>query len=219
MVRSLAHSPSQFAGIDGKRIAGNALVITLHAVALGVLMIPSTWSPPERPVREMTVVPVDIRPVELPKLPDPPPTPVPVERKPQPSTPPRPIIAPAPIEATPTFETGEIFVETGEEAGPPAESFEVGGPEQVTLAYAVAPAPRYPRASLRAGHEGTVILRVLVDEYGQPQSVEIERSSGHRELDRAAREQVLNRWRFQPAQRNGRAVPAYGLVPIQFTLP
>ena len=50
------------------------------------------------------------------------------------------------------------------------------------------PAPRYPRQSLRDGHAGTVTLRVRVDEYGQPQEVVIERSSGHHELDRAARE-------------------------------
>jgi protein TonB len=49
--------------------------------------------------------------------------------------------------------------------------------------------------------------------------VEIERSSGHRELDRTAREHVLAKWRFHPAQRQGRAISAYALVPIDFRLP
>lgn len=94
-----------------------------------------------------------------------------------------------------------------------------GPPTLAILAYDVHPAPRYPRQSLRDGHAGTVTLRVRVDEYGQPQEVVIERSSGHRELDRAAREQVLARWRFHPAQHQGRAVAAYALVPIVFSLP
>ena len=38
------------------------------------------------------------------------------------------------------------------------------------------------------------------------------------ELDEAARAQVLTRWRFQPATRNGLAVQAIGMVPIEFAL-
>ncbi|MBE2211979.1 MAG: TonB family protein, partial [Xanthomonadaceae bacterium] len=43
-------------------------------------------------------------------------------------------------------------------------------------------------------------------------------SSGHRVLDRAAREQVLRKWKFVPARRNGRAVRAVGTVPVAFTI-
>ena len=43
--------------------------------------------------------------------------------------------------------------------------------------------------------------------------------SGHRELDRSAREHVLAKWRFHPAQRQARAISAYALVPIDFRLP
>jgi len=64
-----------------------------------------------------------------------------------------------------------------------------------------------------------VLLRVEVDSGGQPVAVSIERSSGSRHLDQAARQQVLKRWRFEPAQRDGVAVPAIGLVPVQFSLP
>jgi protein TonB len=65
---------------------------------------------------------------------------------------------------------------------------------------------------------GTVLLQVLVDINGQPIEVSISRSSGHRELDEAARLQVLKRWSFQPAIQNGKAVQALGLVPIEFNL-
>ena len=96
---------------------------------------------------------------------------------------------------------------------------DAGPPMVETLAYDVHPAPRYPRQAVRAGLEGTVTLRVLVDEQGWPRSVEIEQSSGHRELDRSAREHVLAKWRFHPAQRQGRAISAYALVPIDFRQP
>jgi len=73
--------------------------------------------------------------------------------------------------------------------------------------------------ALRNPQQGTVLLRVEVDSSGQPVAVSIERSSGSRSLDQAARQQVLKRWRFEPAQRDGVAVPAIGLVPVQFSLP
>ncbi|WP_312787111.1 energy transducer TonB, partial [Stenotrophomonas indicatrix] len=38
-------------------------------------------------------------------------------------------------------------------------------------------------------------------------------------LDQAARQQVLRHWRFVPAERDGMAVPAIGMVPVQFSLP
>ena len=63
-----------------------------------------------------------------------------------------------------------------------------------------------------------MLLKVLVDVDGMPLEVTLERSSGHRSLDRAAREQVLKHWRFQPAVRDGQRVQAYGLVPIDFSM-
>jgi periplasmic protein TonB len=86
------------------------------------------------------------------------------------------------------------------------------------LEYASAPAPTYPRDMLLDGREGTVVLRVLVDVDGKPLSVEIERSSGHRKLDDAARRQVLRKWMFRPAMRDGQAVQVYGIVPVSFSL-
>ena len=86
------------------------------------------------------------------------------------------------------------------------------------LEYASAPAPTYPREALLNGIQGTVVLKVLVDVDGKPLSVEIERSSGNRRLDDAARRQVLRKWMFRPAIRDGRAVQVYGIVPVNFTL-
>jgi protein TonB len=48
--------------------------------------------------------------------------------------------------------------------------------------------------------------------------VAIERSSGSRTLDDAAREHILAAWRFHPAMRDGHAIEAWALVPVQFNL-
>lgn len=217
MVRRLPH-PTAFARIDAKRIAGNTLAVVVHVLAFGLLMMPSEWEPPAKPAR-MEVVPIweVVKPVEITPTEPPPPKPDPVRRPERRSVLPEPV-RPALPDSGPVFETGQIEAAVVDE-GAVVDSFEPGPPALATLAYDVHPAPRYPRAALRAGQTGTVTLLVLVDEQGRPREVEVETSSGHRELDRAARTQVLNAWRFHPAQRQGRAVSAYALVPIEFTLP
>ena len=89
---------------------------------------------------------------------------------------------------------------------------------EATIAYETATPPTYPTQALRAGVEGTVLLKVLVDAGGKPVQVAIERSSGSRTLDEAARRHVLAAWRFHPAMREGRAIEAWALVPVQFNL-
>lgn len=70
-----------------------------------------------------------------------------------------------------------------------------------------APAPDYPRAALRAGRAGKVVLRIEVGADGRPRDVSVVESSRHRDLDRAA-VRAVERWRFEPALRDGVAVPA-----------
>lgn len=78
------------------------------------------------------------------------------------------------------------------------------------------PAPRYPPEALRRGESGSVLLRVHVDAGGMPQAIDLVRSSRSRALDRAATVAVW-RWRFRPAQRDGRPVDGAVQVPIVFT--
>ena len=219
MVRTLPH-PAPLSGIDPKRIAGNTGVVLLHAVVFALLMMPGGWDPPAKP--EQTTI-VDVVPPErvLPPPPPPPPPPeqVRIRERPVQQDPPQVIREELPpVDIAPVFETGEIAAEVVDEVGPPVQTFDPT-PQLATLTYAHNPAPRYPPRSIRAGDEGQVLLRVLVDANGTPIDVTIERSSGHRELDRAAREQVLTKWKFNPSQRGGVPVPAYALVPIDFILP
>lgn len=217
MTDRLTH-PSDFDRIDAKRIAGNSLALLVHAMALALLMLPGTWEPPMSAPRVETTLVEYVPPKEIPPtLPPPTRTTAPPRREPTQATPPR--VATTPVADTaPVLDQGTEFAEPADE-GLPMDTFDAGPPALETLAYDVHPAPRYPRQAIRAGLQGTVTLRVLVDEQGWPRSVEIERSSGHRELDRSAREHVLAKWRFHPAQRQGRAISAYALVPIDFRLP
>ena len=66
------------------------------------------------------------------------------------------------------------------------------------------------------GDEGEFLGKDVFD--GKPIDVRIERSSGHRMLDVAARKQVLAKWRFRPAMQDGHRVQAIGLIPVDFHL-
>ncbi len=62
--------------------------------------------------------------------------------------------------------------------------------------------PAYPAAALRNGDEGTVTLAFLVGKDGRVASARVERSSGHRDLDRAAL-QGLSLCAFKPGTIDG----------------
>ena len=61
-------------------------------------------------------------------------------------------------------------------------------------------------------------VRVEVGPDGRPSQVTVAQASGSRLLDRAAVDAV-RRWRFHPAQHQGRAIRAWALVPVVFSLP
>ncbi len=84
-------------------------------------------------------------------------------------------------------------------------------------AYLSNPAPPYPGLSRELGEEGRVLLRVLVSAEGKAQNIEINKSSGHERLDRAAGRAVWN-WRFVPGRRDGQPQAAWVIVPINFSL-
>jgi len=91
--------------------------------------------------------------------------------------------------------------------------------EQVVVEATVleAPAPRYPRLSVRSGEEGTVTCRLFVSAQGRVTRVEVLESSGHARLDKAAIA-ALRGWRFTPKQEGGRSVATTIRHPVTFVL-
>ena len=218
--------PADKPQLDAARIATLSGTIAVNALAMGLLMMPLTLPPPAVVVDQKPQMQIDW----IPRQQVTPPIEVEVVRTPpKPET--RPTVQPPRAEvpaavatpATPVLsESGsELAVETGTpDASGPITSIEpaTAVPAPTQLQYVTAPAPTYPRSAMRAGITGTVMLQVLVGVDGRPLEVRILQSSGNRELDAAARSQVLKRWSFQPAMKNGQAVQALGVVPIQFKL-
>jgi len=79
------------------------------------------------------------------------------------------------------------------------------------------PAPRYPIKSRSIGEQGKVNLRVAVNQKGHADEVTVFESSGYSRLDRAA-VKAVRKWRFQPAQKDGRSARGIVQVPISFVL-
>jgi protein TonB len=77
--------------------------------------------------------------------------------------------------------------------------------------------PTYPPASRRAGEEGQVQLRVLVDETGKPKDIQVLKGSGFDRLDQAAKDAV-RKWRFKAASDGTRNIMAWTQVAITFKL-
>lgn len=88
---------------------------------------------------------------------------------------------------------------------------------ELALACKDRPAPAYPPVSRRLGEQGLVVVRVDLDERGHVVSVQVDRSSGHPQLDAAALE-VIRAWRCAPPTRNGVAARAVALQPFNFVL-
>lgn len=77
--------------------------------------------------------------------------------------------------------------------------------------------PEYPKKAQKEGREGSVRLRVTVSPSGTVSHVDVERSSGHADLDEAAIKAVQQA-RFHPALHNGKPVEGLALQTIQFRL-
>jgi protein TonB len=158
---------------------------------------PKASTPPAAP---KTVAITQQKPPELPSVPvvqvqlTPPPNTISVTQAPPPAekAPVAAVAAPAPAAAAPkTITTG--------------------------IEYILPPQTVYPQMSKRMGEQGKVVLRILVGENGKPDQVQVQTSSGFSRLDEAGRQAGL-RVLFKPHMEDGRAVPVYVILPLNFQL-
>ena len=75
---------------------------------------------------------------------------------------------------------------------------------------------QFPMRSQLRGQSGVVYLNVTVDENGRATRTVLERSSGHRLLDYAARESVQNEWRFDVSTCARKDLPATQVVSVEY---
>ncbi len=171
------------------------------AVMISFVEVPREKTPP--PAAPKIVPVVQLQPPALPQVP----VPV-VQIAPQPNTitveqAAAPAPKPAPVAAV--------------VAAAPAAP--VGGePKTVTsgVEYVRVPQIVYPEMSRRMGEQGRVVLRVLVNEKGQPEKVQVETSSGFARLDEAGRQAAL-RCLFKPFMEDGRPIAAYVRLPFNYS--
>jgi protein TonB len=181
---------------------------------------------PARPAPAIQPIPhTPAKPVEAPLKPAKPP--VAIRRQSQAPTPAEP--KPPSSNTTPTSNAKPATPSTSNDASTaasapaaavptPSGPAAPAAPRTVTgVAYIRPPAPDYPALSRRMKEEGTVRLRILVNESGRAQNVEVQKSSGSGRLDNAARDAALQAL-FKPHLEDGRPVSVYVSVPINFSL-
>lgn len=76
--------------------------------------------------------------------------------------------------------------------------------------------PEYSEEARKAKFQGTVVLSVVVDEKGNPKDLKVMRALGLG-LDQKAIEAV-EKWKFRPGLKDGRAVPVYATIEVNFRL-
>lgn len=202
--------------------AGLIVVLALHAAVLWGLwqyrLLPD-------PREAMTLFVNFIAPPAPEIVPPPRPKPKPVEEhRPHPKTTPlvaeTPVVAPVDFVAPPPPAQPAPVVAPPEPVAPAAPPLPLGPMTlagELSVACPQRMAPSYPPTSRRLGEEGTVVLRVELDEQGKVCAARVSGSSGFSRLDEAALGAVRN-WQCHPAQRDGRPVRAVALQPFKFIL-
>jgi TonB family protein len=80
--------------------------------------------------------------------------------------------------------------------------------------------PHYPSEAVQQKQSGDLVFKVLVDEHGAPQAVDVEKSNppeAARIFTQASIEAIMQ-WRFNPGLKDGKPFAGYVLVPITFAL-
>ncbi len=98
---------------------------------------------------------------------------------------------------------------------PPAPPKTIAPSKNISLSAGIK--PRYPPQAVRQRHTGQVILLVLVGTNGHAQKIKVEKSSGYRELDRAAK-RWAERLHYNPGTRGGQPYEGWARIPVTFNL-
>ena len=216
---------------EGNSKAGKFLLVAGLHVAIGAFFIHSMNSRHMTlsGLHEQVLVMLEPQPTEPPP---PPPPPVPQQSLPQlpvlqvpvpdidvaPPPDATPLHAttadPSPLPATPAQGVADA---PGGPVGPAAKTTPAQMRTAVLADAKACALPDYPARAAREGISGTTMLALLVGTDGRVSSSRIERSSGSRDLDRAA-VNALSLCRFKPATSNGVPEAAWAQLAYVWTL-
>ena len=189
---------------SSRRLTGLVAVVAFHVVLVYALVHGLA-----RKIVEVVRAPLETKIIEeiKPPPPDKPPPPPPpkLAMPPPPYIPPPEVQVQVPTVSAPTI-TAVTTVKPPEEYRTPAV-FDAKTCEK----------PPYPAAALRGNETGTVRLRFLIDVDGKVLDSKVERTSGSRRLDEAARA-GLSLCKFKPATLNGRPERTWGRIEYEWKL-
>ncbi|MDQ8756965.1 TonB family protein [Sphingosinicella sp. LHD-64] len=201
--------------------SGFALVVAMHAAALGAVLL----------IKGPVIIPPAFPPMDVYN--------VPPERTPDPAPPPRPEVETQtpirtidPIVRTPDGARDQIAIVSGtgpvqplggtgtgfvEQVQPPPPLTPVRRDAEIDQRYAAAFQPPYPTSEQRAQREGTVRVRVTIGADGRVRAVE-RLSATSDAFWAVAERQALRHWRFRPATVDGRPIESTKVMTLHFRL-
>lgn len=203
-------NPPEFAVNAGH----NSVEINLVAAAPDPVPAPTPTPEPQEPAETQPPKPDDLT---VPVPPPTPPVPTPPPEQPKVETPPPPPIRiPPKPHQTPTVAKGDGSApKPGKDAT--TTSSDSGAILNAQPDYLSNPPPDYPESSRRDKQEGVVVLEIIINESGRPDTITIQTSSGFAPLDRSALTAV-HKWRFRPASLGNIKVKSRVVVPVRFRL-
>lgn len=217
------------------KLVGMLFVVAIH---IGLLYLAMSYKLIPQPQEAVTLMVNLINPPkkEEPPPPPEPPKPIPLKEvklvKEKPVIQPKPapvLVAQAPVVApsepvAPPAPPEPIKEEPIPQPAPPApEPVKESKPaapvqmSELSVGCSNRPEPNYPAASRRMGEQGSVKLRVELDEEGHISSVKVVESSGHPRLDNAG-VNTIKSWKCEAATRDGRPARAVATQVFDFKL-
>jgi protein TonB len=198
----------------GRRLTSLVAVGVFHVVLIYALIHGLARKIVEvvRPPLETKIIEEIKRPPQ--EQPPPPPPPPKLATPPPPFIPPPEVQVQVPVQPPPTI-TAVVATPPSVPIPPPAAP----GPARTAAVVDArgCPKPPYPAASVRAGETGIVSLNFLIDIDGRVLESKVQRSSGFKRLDEAARA-GLGLCKFQPATVDGRPERAWSRIEYEWKL-
>lgn len=185
---------------SSRRLIGLVVVVAFHVALIYALVHGLA-----RQIVEVIRQPLETKIIEEIKAPPPdkPPPPPP----PKLAIPPPPYIPPPEVQVHVPVVNAPTITAVTDVKPPPAESVRTAAVVDANTCEK----PAYPASSLRANETGTVRLSFLIDTNGKVLDSKVDRSSGSRRLDEAARA-GLSLCKFRPATVNGKPERTWGRI-------
>jgi protein TonB len=213
---------------SSKRLTGITIVIAIHMLVgflvvsgIGKRLVEKIKNPVETKIIE------EVKPPPPQDLPPPPPPPE-IKSPPPPFIPPPEVVVQTPAQQNVVSNATNVAPPKAADVRPqpPAQPAPEGKPQPpappartaAEVSVAACGKPDYPRNAARNEEEGEVTLSFLVGADGRVKESKVDKSSGHRELDKAAQAFLTACNKFKAGTENGKPVESWARVSYTWKL-